>query len=531
MGFGAHDWVAHHATHRPDALALGCAEDGRTTTWAELDRRVGRLARVLTDLGVGRGDRIALVAENDPRVFEVQFAAMRLGALFVPLNWRLTLHEMTEICLDADAAVLVHDSTWADAAAGIADKAGISRRLAWGPHRPAGAADHGTGHGTGHETDYEAGLAAASYTGPRSGSTLDDPTHILYTSGTTGRPKGALSTHGTLAWQALNTAHATGFSQPGCHHLNPMPLFHAGGLHVMANPILYFGGAVTTMTRFVPDQVLAALAGSTPPVTHFAAIPLMYEAIAGQPGFAEADLSHARHLIIAGAIATPELLQRWADRGVPLQPQYGGTEMGPMATALDDEAGSLDKAKQGSTGRRAFHTDIRLVDPSGSDVPDGETGEIWLRGPSVTVGYWRKDRDEFFTGDWFRTGDAARRDADGFYYLAGRTKEMYKSGGENVYPAEVENVLSVHPAVADIAVVGVPDEKWGEVGVAVVVPASGGAPTLAELHAFAGDKLARFKLPKQVVIVEELPRNVTGKVSRERLREDYRSARSTSAPA
>ena len=513
MGFGAHDWVAHHGTYRPDAMALRCVEDGRTMTWAGLDQRVGRLSRVLADLGVDKGDRIALVAENDPRVFEVQFAAMRLGALFVPLNWRLTVHEMAEICLDAEPTVLVHDSAWSDAAADIADKAGIARRLVWGDHQPADA------------VGFEAALAVASYTGPGSHNTLEDPTHILYTSGTTGKPKGALSTNGTLLWQALNTAHTTGFSQPGCHHLNPMPLFHAGGLHVMANPILYFGGAVTTMTRFAPDLVLAALAGSTPPITHFAAIPLMYQAIASQPNFAAADLSHARNFTIAGAIATPELLQLWADRGVPLQPQYGGTEMGPMATALDDEARSLQQAKRGSTGRRAFHTDIRLVDPSGTDVPEGQTGEIWLRGPSVTVGYWRKNRDEFFSGDWFRTGDAARRDADGFYYLAGRTKEMYKTGGENVYPAEVENVLSTHPAVADIAVVGVPDRKWGEVGIAVVVPAPGSNPTLEELHTFAGDKLARFKFPTKIVIVDDLPRNVTGKVSREQLREDYRNAR------
>ncbi|GAA1268968.1 long-chain fatty acid--CoA ligase [Pseudonocardia aurantiaca] len=505
MGFGAHDWTAHHASHRPAALALSCAEDGRALTWGELDDRVGRVAQVLADLGVGRGDRIALVAENDPRVFEVQFAAMRLGALFVPLNWRLTVHEMAEICHDAEPAAIVHDDAWAQAAGEIAEKVEITRRLAWGAALPAGA------------TDYEAALAAAGYHGPRAGIELDHPTHVLYTSGTTGKPKGALSTHSTLLWQAFNTAQTTGYSQPGCHHLNPMPLFHAGGLHVMANPILYFGGAVTTMTRFTPDAVLARLAGSSPPITHFAAIPLMYQAVAAQPGFADADLSHARHFIIAGAIATPELLQLWADRGVALQPQYGGTEMGPMATALDNEATSLAKAKQGSTGRRARHTDVRLVDPDGNDVPDGETGEIWLRGPSITVGYWRKDRADYFTGDWFRTGDAARRDADGFYYLAGRTKDMYKSGGENVYPAEVENVLSLHPAVADVAVVGIPDARWGEVGAAVVVPAPGAELTLDHLNEFASGRLARFKMPKKLVLVDALPRNVTGKVNRAEL--------------
>jgi fatty-acyl-CoA synthase len=510
MGFAAHDWVAHHAAHRPDAMALGCAEDGRVLTWAQLDDRVGRLAAVLAELGVGQGNRIALVSENDPRVFETQFAAMRLGALFVPLNWRLTVHELAEICLDAEPAVLVHDAAWAEVAVGIAEKAGIPSRLAWGAAVPADSVP-----------DYEAALAGVAPMARAPDIGMADSTHILYTSGTTGRPKGALSTYSTLVWQALNIAHTTGVAEPGSHQLNPMPLFHAGGLHVMANPILYFGGAVTTMARFAPEPVLARLAGSTPPVTHFAAIPLMYRALAAHPGFAEADLSHARHFIVAGAIASPELHQEWADRGVPLQPQYGGTEMGPMATAMDQPGRWLAKSQAGSTGRRAPHTDIRLVDPDGRDMPDGQAGEIWLRGPSVTVGYWRKNRDDYFTGDWFRTGDAAWRDADGFYYLAGRTKEMYKSGGENVYPAEVENVLALHPGVADIAVIGVPDAHWGEVGLAVVVPATGAAPTLEGLAEFAGDRLARYKLPKRLVLVDELPRNATGKVSRAALTTRY----------
>ena len=520
MPFAARDWVARNAGHRPDSLALGCAEDGRTVTWAELDARVGRVAGVLADLGVGPGDRVALVSENDPRVFETQFAAMRLGALFVPLNWRLTVHEMAEICVDAEPAVLVHDDTWAQAATEIAAKAGIPRRLAWSMSTRT---EHGTDHAADHgaDTDYEPALAAAGYRAPARDLDLAAPTHILYTSGTTGRPKGSLSTNETLIWQALNTAHVTGFAERDCHQLNQMPLFHAGGLHVMANPILYFGGAVTTITRFVPDRILSLLTGLTPSVTHMAAIPLMYQAIADLPGFADADLSRIRHLVVAGAIATPELIDLYAERGLPLQPQYGGTEMGPMAFGLDNEANRVDKARAGSSGRRAFHTDVRLVDARGEEVPDGTTGEIWLRGPSVTIGYWRKTKDDFFTGDWFRTGDAARRDSEGFYYLAGRTKEMYKSGGENVYPAEVENVLSLHPDVADLAVVGVPDERWGEVGLAVVVPAAGKQPTLEDLHTFAAEKLARFKLPKSVVLVDDLPRNVTGKVSRDTLKLQY----------
>lgn len=507
--FAATDWVAYHAQHHGESLALGCAEDGRRTTWAQLEERVAGLAGALRDLGVGAGDRVALIAENDPRVFEVQFACMRLGALFVPLNWRLHVREIQEICLDAGPCVMVHDGTWSQVAVAVAVETDIGQRLSFD---------------AGHDaSDYESAIAAAVPLRATGAVSMDQPTHILYTSGTTGRPKGALSTNATLLWQALNSAHTTGYSQPGCHQLNPMPLFHAGGLNVMANSILYFGGAVTTMARFDPQDVLDHLVSHEPPITHFAAIPLFYQRIAEMPGFASADLSRLRHGIIAGAIAAPELLQLWADRGFPLQPQYGGTEMGPMATALDDETKNLGYAKKGSTGRAALHTRIRLVDTAGRDVADGVTGEIWLRGPSITVGYWNRDNADYFTEDgWFRTGDSAYRDRDGFYYPVGRVKEMFKSGGENIYPAEVERVLALHPDVRDVGVVGVADEKWGEVGLAVVVPEPGAAITLDGLNDFAAQRLARYKLPKRLALVEALPRNVTGKLSRDQLRSDHR---------
>lgn len=508
MVFAATDWVAYHARHRGESLALGCAEDGRRTTWAQLEARVAGVAATLHDLGVGPGDRVAMISENDPRVFEVQFACMRLGALFAPLNWRLHVNEIQQICLDARPSVMVHDDRWAEVAVAVATKADIGQRLSFnGPH---------------DAVDYEFALEAADPFRATGLIAMDQPTHILYTSGTTGRPKGALSTNATLVWQALNTAHTTGFAKPGCHQLNPMPLFHAGGLNVMANPILYFGGAVTTMARFDPEDVLHQLVSRDPPITHFAAIPLFYQRIAETTGFAGADLSRLRHGIIAGAVASPELLQLWADRGFALQPQYGGTEMGPMATALDDEMAHLDDAKKGSTGRVAPHTQIRLVDAGGHDVAEGATGEIWLRGPSITVGYWERDNADYFTEDgWFRTGDSAYRDRDGFYYPVGRVKEMFKSGGENIYPAEVEQVLSLHPDVRDVGVVGIADDQWGEVGLAVVVPESGAVVTLDALNAFAAQRLARYKLPKRLALVRELPRNVTGKLSREQLKSDH----------
>jgi fatty-acyl-CoA synthase len=245
----------------------------------------------------------------------------------------------------------------------------------------------------------------------------------------------------------------------------------------------------------------------------------MYQAIAAQPGFAEARFPDLRYGIVAGAIADPDLLRLWADKGVPLQPQYGGTEMGPCALAL--ERSDVGRAIAGSAGKPVFSTEVMLADPHGQEVAAGEVGEIWLRGPSVSPGYWRMGKGEFFTGDWFRTGDAAWRDSDGYHYLAGRLKDMYKSGGENVYPAEVELVLAQAPGVQDIAVVGVADERWGEVGLAAIVPTPGARPTLEDLTAFAAGQLARYKLPKRLVLVDDLERNVTGKVDKAAVKTKY----------
>lgn len=507
----APDLPSFHARRIPDAVALTDGDTGTSYTWAELDDRVGRVATVLEQqFGVTAGDRVALVCENDPRAIELQFACMRIGALYVPLNWRLSPHELSAIVHDAEPVVLVHDGAWRELALELIDKAGVGR-LSWDD--PAAERD----------ADYELALTGAAYAALQR-RRWDEPTHILYTSGTTGVPKGALSTHATMFWQATNLATVSKLHRPS-NMLCVIPLFHAGGLLTVAMPLLHFGGRVTTMRRFDPATAFAKLIDLSDPVTHLSQIPAMYAAIAGQPGFATADLSAMRCGIVAGAIAQPDLVQTWWDRGARLQPQYGGTEMGPCALVLDTE--DLEHARRGSQGRPPMHTELRLVDPvTGEDVPVGVDGEIWVRGPSVSVGYWRRDKSAYFeTGDWLRTGDVARQDDDGHYYFTGRIKEMYKSGGENVYPAEVELVLANSPDVQDVAIVGVPDPKWGEVGMAVVVPAQGRIITLDGLRAFGEQRLARYKLPLHLVVVDELARNVTGKVSRDKLRTMYAPAR------
>ncbi|MDT4937595.1 MAG: fatty-acyl-CoA synthase, partial [Pseudonocardiales bacterium] len=421
MTTSAPDLPSFHALRIPEAVALTDGDTGTSYTWAQLDERVGHVATVLTQqFGVSAGHRVGLVCENDPRAIELQFACIRIGALYVPLNWRLSPHELHAIVEDAEPVVLVHDGAWRDLAVELAEKAGI-RRLSWDD--PAAGSDD----------DYEALLAAAAYAPPQPHG-WDELTHILYTSGTTGVPKGALSTHGTMFWQATNLAVVSKLHRPS-NMLCVIPLFHAGGLLTVAAPLLHFGGRVTTMRRFDPAVALARLVDPNDPVTHLSQIPAMYAAIAQQPGFATADLSALRCGVVAGAIAQPELVQAWWDRGARLQPQYGGTEMGPCALVLDTE--DLEHGRRGSQGRPPMHTEVRLVDPvGGDDVPVGADGEIWVRGPSVSVGYWRREKSGYFApGDWLRTGDVARQDADGYYYFTGRIKEMYKSGGENVYPA------------------------------------------------------------------------------------------------
>jgi fatty-acyl-CoA synthase len=496
----AHDWVAFFADRYPDRVALADADSGTQSTWRQLDNRVGRLATVLaTELGLRRGDRVAVVADPHPRVFELQFACFRAGLVFTPLNWRLAAPELSYICTDAGASALIHDAEWSQLGVETAAAAGVPRCVS--------------------TAALDTAAATAAPMAPAQQNTLDDPCHILYTSGTTGFPKGAIGTYGTLIWNMLNASQPKGLTCEGVHVYSPLPLFHAGGLNSTANPALLNGGRVTTAARFDPAAALAFIADPAGAVTHLALVPVMYQALVDQPGFDAADLSGIRIAVVAGGLAPVPLIRRYEEKGVHLEAHYGGTEMGPSVLALSP----VDRAhmEAGSVGKPVQHTAVRLVDEDGHDVRVGDPGEIWIKGPSVTPGYWGKDNAEYFTDGWFRTGDVARRDEEGFYYLVDRVKDMYKSGGENVYPAEVERLLLEHPDIAEVAVIGVSDPKWGEVGLALVVSAPGAAVTIETIDAAIAGRLARYKHPKRLLVVDELARNVTGKVSKVELRKQY----------
>jgi len=498
------EWLPHYARTQPDRPALANLDTGETRTWAELEDRVGRLAHSLRhDLGLQAGERIVSLTNGDLRCFELQFACLRAGLIWAPLNFRFAAPELAHACAQIAPSLMITDAEWSEVAAQVAGLAGGMRLISW----------------SGEDAEFEHLARTPHRMAERPYAGADEPAFILMTSGTTDRPKAAVVTRGGLFWQAINQMQFCRVAEPNSHVFVPLPLFHAGGLNSLCNPVLYFGGSVTVSARFDADTTARFVGDPANGVTHLALVPLMYQMMADSPGFGQTDLSGMRCIICAGGRLPERLRAAFAARGGVFTTQYGGTETGPTITAMDVRR--QDKILEGSCGQQALHVQIRLVGPDGRDVAVGEPGEVWVRGPAVIPRYIARDRELDFVGDWFRTGDVARQDADGFYFIVDRIKEMYKSGGENVAPAEVELVLGEHPAISEVAIIGVPDERWGEVGLAVVVPAAGADLTVESLRAFCEGRLARFKHPRRMAFVDALPRNVTGKIARDDLRRRF----------
>ena len=499
------DWIAHHARYSPHREAMHDLASDRRFTYAGLDERVSRAALWMRDrLGVGRGDRVAVLAHNDSDVFEVQFACRRLGAIFLPLNWRLAVPELEFICGDAAPRVLLHGREFEDAAAAVGRTCGIPRLAAFDNGRPS---------------DYEAGLANAR-------GSLEDPRlepgdtwTIMYTSGTTGRPKGARNTYRMGFYNAVHAAVACEVSARS-RNLVFLPTFHTGGLNVYANPVFHSGGTNVVMRTFDPGAFLRLLTDRDAPVTHALGVPTNFLMLAEEPGFAQADLGHLACLGVGGAAASLALLERYAAKGAPLQQAWGMTETGPLGLTL---SAGMALAKVGSTGLPVMYTDLEVVDETGAKAAPGVTGELMIRGPTVTPGYWNRpeaNRTAFTEDGWFHTGDAARTDEDGYFYIVDRWKDMFISGGENVYPVEVENAIYELGGVLENAVVGVPDPKWGEVGRAYVVLKAGSNLDGTAIREHCRSRLARYKTPKEVRFLEELPHNATGKILKHELPRD-----------
>ncbi len=489
----SYDWTAYHADLAPDRIAL--IDDGRgvTLTYRDLEDQVRRLAAWLVAHGVSRGDRVAFLAGNTTDIFEALFACAKVGAILVPLNWRLAPPELAFIVDDSAPQVLIYEGEYEATVTTL----NVAHALRLGE-------------------DYEAAKAASDpATAPTVSATHDDPWAILYTSGTTGHPKGAIETHGMFFWNAINIGSAVGLTSDSVN-LNVLPTFHTGGLNLYTTPCIRLGAKSVNLREFGPARVLHWLTSGE--ITHFFAVPAIYQFLAEAPGWAEANLTHVRSWACGGSAMPVALLERYAARGIHIRQGMGLTETSPTLF-LTDEAHAMSKA--GSVGKPVLHTQIRVVDEAGRDVAPGEIGELWAKGPNVTPGYWQRPEanESSFTDGWLHTGDAARVDDEGYVYIVDRWKDMFISGGENVYPAEVEQLLFRHPNVLDVAVIGIPDERWGEVGLAIVVPRDVAAFDGPDVIEFCRDKLARFKIPKQVRTIDELPRNAAGKVLKRELQE------------
>ena len=485
--------------------------EGLDRTFAELDERVNRLANALAERGIGPGDRVANLMTNRLEVVETYLASAKLGAVCVPVNFRLVPDEIAYILSDSGAEALVVD-------AGLAETAAAARTQIGGPAVCLVTGDDPGPAGTGAEP-YEPALARAAATAPDTVVAETDLAFIMYTSGTTGRPKGAMLSHFNLLMNTLNMMNYMGISGSDEVWLSGLPLFHIGGLNGIL-PYLLLGGTCVLMPsgQFDPVEVVETLEREQVTGCYF--VPTQWQQICAVAGVADRKLA-LRRISWGASVAPPSVLQAMAEtfRGVPNFNAFGQTEMSSVTCVLRGEDAVR---KMGSVGTPVGNVEVRIVDAAVADVPEGEVGEIVYRGPTVMQGYWNKPEAtaEAFEGGWFHSGDLVRRDEEGYIYVVDRKKDMIISGGENIYCAEVEAVIDAHPDVLEVALIGVPDPKWVETPRAVIVPRDPeNPPSAEEIIAWCRERLASYKKPTSVVVVDTLPRNASGKILKTQLRQ------------
>jgi fatty-acyl-CoA synthase len=491
------DIAAKRAALSPDRVAFTEIGSGASRTCAALEDRVARCASVLRGRGVGPGDRVAILSHNDIAFFEILLTCGRAEAILVPLNWRQPVPELLPIVEDCAPKLLVADEEHEEVARALSS----DRRIPLLSRR-----------------EYDSEIESASAVACESAWPADRVWYLLYTSGTTGTPKAVMQTFGMAFANYVNIGQAIDLVSTDTT-INFLPLFHTAGINLYALPMLIAGGTSHILKKFEVGQVIEALIAGK--CTKFFGVPAIYQALALHPHFETLDFSRVRHWACGGAPLPLELIRRFAARGIRVCNGMGMTETGPTVFLMDAENA---ERKIGSVGKPQILSEVRLVDADGREPGADEAGELLIRGPNVTPGYWNNEgasRAAFLPGGWLKTGDVAKRDRDGYYFIVDRIKDMFISGGENVYPAEVERALYTHQAVLEVAVVGVPDAKWGEVGAAYVLAKPGAALEPEVLRAFCRNLLAGYKVPKHFEIVRDFPRTAAGKIQKHVLRKGF----------
>jgi fatty-acyl-CoA synthase len=494
------DLIERNAAFTPDKAAI--IFEGETFTYAVFNKRIEQTARALkAECRVSRGDRVAILSLNRPDYLVLLYACARLGAMLVPLNWRLAVAEQSFILSDASVKVLVLERAFAQILATL-ETSLPDATIVGLDFTPQGG------------STFDTLLAQARGDGRNPGTDLSCPLLLVYTSGTTGRPKGAVLRQEALLWNAVMSQHMHGLTSDD-HVLTVLPFFHVGGLNIQTTPALHSGATVTIHSRFTPETTLTTIERDRPTLTVL--VPAIIQAVTDHPDWATTDLSSLKAVSTGSTIVPPHLIERFVARGVPVLQVYGSTETCPIAvyTRLGG-----DLSRVGSTGLPGLCCEAAVIDDDGNELPPGAPGEIVVRGPNVFCEYWGNEQAtrEALHDGWYRTGDIGLRDADGRFWVHDRKKNLIISGGENIYPAEVERVLLEHPEVAECAVIGRPDPRWDEVPVAYVIRRTGCLVEAENLKAHVLTQLARFKVPRDIVFVDDLPRTALGKVQHFMLR-------------
>ncbi|MGI9624899.1 MAG: acyl-CoA synthetase [Acidimicrobiales bacterium] len=495
--------IARRALLTPRRAAL--TFEGETWSYSEFVDRIDRFATVLAAGGIERGDRVGYLGLNHPNFLVTFFAAARLGATFVPINFRLVGSELSFIASDSGIKTMVADDMHKDVLDGVRADMPCDRYI-------------GSESGSDGWEDMQALVASAAPIGDGISVDGDEIAVIMYTSGTTGLPKGAMLTHGNICWNNVNTLHAVDLAGDEVA-LVVAPLFHIGGLNVTTLVCWQKGGEIVLHRSFDPGAALEAIPQHG--VTNMFGVPAMFLFMSQHPAFDQTDFTSVRVFVVGGAPVPEPLTKLYLSRGVNFAQGYGLTETAPLCSFLLPEY-ALEKV--GSAGFAPLYTELAIFDPTGQRLPAGERGEICVRGPNVMAGYWNRPdatAEAIDEQGWFHSGDIGILDDDGFLFVLDRLKDMVISGGENVYPAEVESVLYEHDSLSEVAIIGLPDDQWGEAVTAVVALGDGEQITLDELRTFGETHLAKYKLPTRLHFVDALPRNPAGKVLKFELRESF----------